>query len=250
MDDVQLILLDEVDSTLSEAERLVEAGHSKRTVICAKSQTGGHGRFGRLWTSPPGNLYWTLILPCERHWPVDSGLPFVSGLAVMDCLRATGVSSDLISLKWPNDALVEGKKISGILIKSVYASARGTSGAYALIGIGINIATYPKDTFFPATSLNALGLDDVDIATMRDELTAAYLRRLEQWQSGGFSAIRAECVAKLHGVGLRQQVAVNRERTDVIEGINRGIDENGSLMLEMPSGTIRLISAGDMLGPL
>ena len=110
-------------------------------------------------------------------------------------------------------------------------SPRGISGRYALIGIGIDVATYPKDTFFPATSLKALGLDDVDIASLRDELIAALLRRLEQWQAGGFSAIRAECVARLYGLGQRQQVAVNRERTDVIEGINRGIDENDLLIL-------------------
>src|SRR5262245_2905409 len=116
----KLIILDEVDSTLFEAERLIAAGLSETTVIYAKSQTAGHGRFQRAWLSPPGNLYWTMIVPRERHWPNDQGLPFASGLAVVDCLQAVGVTSSLISLKWPNDPLVGGRKISGILIKTFF----------------------------------------------------------------------------------------------------------------------------------
>lgn len=191
-----------------------------------------------------------MVLPRERHWPVDHGLTFACGLAVIDCICAAGVESGLVTLKWPNDPLVDGRKISGILIKSSITSPQATSAGYVLIGIGINVLSHPKDIFFPATSLKDVGLAEIGVAFLRDQLTSAHLKRLQQWQAGGFGAIRPECGARLVGVGQRQQVATNRERTDVMERTNRGIDGDGSLMLEMPDGMIRLIHAGDILSPI
>src|SRR5688572_12396617 len=101
MDSLPLVALDEVDSTIAEAERRVEAGARAPFVVTAKSQTGGHGRFGRTWASPPGNLYWTIALDRQASWPADQGLTFAAGLAVGDALAAIGIEPAHLSLKWP-----------------------------------------------------------------------------------------------------------------------------------------------------
>jgi BirA family biotin operon repressor/biotin-[acetyl-CoA-carboxylase] ligase len=215
-------------------------------VVSAKSQTGGYGRFGRAWTSPPGNLYWTMALARQPHWPADHGLTFAAGLAVADVLAAAGVDPGRIRLKWPNDALVDERKIAGVLAKASNVAAAGAP-ASAIVGIGINVASYPEDAVFPATSLIAAGIPHASVDALRDLLTQAFLARLAQWEDGGFPALRPDYERRLHGIGRLARITADRDRTSFIQGINRGIDATGALRLELASGEIHLVRAGDVL---
>ena len=135
--------LDEIDSTNEEARRLAAAGAAAGTVVWAKRQTAGRGRRGRSWISEPGNLFTSLIL--RPHVPPARAaeLTFVASLAVAQAV-AGFLPGRIICTKWPNDVLVDGGKIAGILIES----AAGTSGKvdWLVVGIGINVAHHPNDT--------------------------------------------------------------------------------------------------------
>ncbi|MDP9096387.1 MAG: biotin--[acetyl-CoA-carboxylase] ligase, partial [Pseudomonadota bacterium] len=137
-----------------EAARQADAGKSGPFVVCARAQTGGVGRHGRRWSSPPGNLYWTILLDDPADLPRDAGLAFAAGLATIDALAASGVSGGRLRLKWPNDILLDTRKLAGLLVE---ASVTGTRSR-TIVGIGINIATCPPDTAFPATSLAEAGV--------------------------------------------------------------------------------------------
>jgi BirA family biotin operon repressor/biotin-[acetyl-CoA-carboxylase] ligase len=152
----ELIQLDEVDSTLTEADRRVRSGLRKSAILCAQRQTQSYGRHGRSWESPRGNLYWTAILFPDSSWPSDFGLTFASGLAVADTLQSLGFERDRVRLKWPNDCLLDGGKVSGILLQSGEITTP-PSTKYILVGIGINVAGSPSQTFYPATSIVRTG---------------------------------------------------------------------------------------------
>lgn len=243
---IRSVDLDEVDSTMFEAERQIEIGTTTPLVISARSQTGGHGRFGRSWVSTPGNLYWTAVVRKKPSWPKDFGVTFASGLAVRDSLLHFGVNAERIKIKWPNDTLVDGRKISGVLARASTVRAMD----YIVIGIGINVKHHPETAIYPATDLNTAGVFDVTVENLRDQLTKSFFARLSEWEIGGFTAIRADYYSVLHGVGEPASVSFDADRTQVVNGISRGIDLTGALLLEMPSGDLRTINAGDVLPPL
>ena len=136
--DYRLVTVDTVDSTNAEAKRLAAEGEEKSpdgTIIWAKEQTDGRGRRGRKWHSPPGNLYCSLILRPDVALAKAAELSFVAGLAVFDALGSVGEPGHQVHLKWPNDVLLNGGKVAGILLESI--------GDFLAIGIGVNLAHAP-----------------------------------------------------------------------------------------------------------
>lgn len=240
---------DEIDSTMLEADRLVAAGVRGPIVIWARSQTGGQGRHGRAWSSPPGNLYWTILLTKSDTWPRDHGLSFAAGLSVCDALEATGIAGPRIHLKWPNDCLLDGRKVSGVLARSSGA-AGPVQVSSTIVGIGINVASFPEDAFYPATSLASAGVEGVSIPALRDLLTQSFLTRLESWEHGGYASLRANVERRLHGLGLPSRIAMDRERNVLVEGTSEGLDASGALKLRLGNGVLRSINAGDVLPPI
>ena len=121
--EIPLLAFDAVDSTMLEAARQADRGVRGPLVIWARAQTGGRGRHGRLWSSPPGNLYWTMLLHADAGRPRDAGLSFAAGLAVLDALETAGVPAGRLALKWPNDALLDGRKVAGVLVQAEFTGA-------------------------------------------------------------------------------------------------------------------------------
>ena len=227
-------------STNAEALARARAGERGPLWITAKTQSAGRGRRGNAWVSPPGNLYATLLLGEPAPPPVAPQLSFVAALALHDALveRAPPLGP-VLKLKWPNDVLLGAAKLAGILIEGESEPAFAVA-----IGIGVNCASHPPDTPFPATDLAAAG------AVMRPELLFDALagtmgRRLEQWQrGGGFAAIRADWLKRAAGLGQPIKVRLpDRE----LAGRFRGLDEAGRLQLEQPGGMIA-VTAGEVFG--
>src|ERR1700749_4832233 len=136
----------EIDSTNEEARRLSASGECGPLWLCAARQSAGRGRQGRVWQGSEGNLFATLLIQPKRAKAEWAQLSFVAAIAVSDLAARF---TPAVTLKWPNDVLAEGKKLAGILLK--------TAGDALAIGVGVNLAAYPKDTEFPAVSLAALG---------------------------------------------------------------------------------------------
>jgi BirA family biotin operon repressor/biotin-[acetyl-CoA-carboxylase] ligase len=226
-----------LDSTNAEALQRARAGERGPLWISAERQTAGRGRRGKIWVSPPGNLYATLLLvePCAAA--LAPQLSFVAGLAIHDAVARTaaGIAASL-KLKWPNDLLLFGKKLAGLLIES-------DSRPFAVaIGIGINCASHPDETSYPATDLRSerCAIAPLDLLST---VAAAISRRLDQWQAGAdFASIRADWLARVAGLGAPIKVRLPERQLD---GVFEGIDESGRLLLATGAST-QTIAAGEV----
>lgn len=235
----RLVSHERIASTNDEAKVLAADGAPAGTLIWARAQSAGRGRQGRVWVSPPGNLYVSLILRPRVPIATAAQLGFVAPLAVADaCLAAAPGAA--IAFKWPNDVLVGGRKLAGILLES-QASAEGEL-VWLVIGIGVNLATYPVDVDYAATALSATGADAAPEAVLT-ELARAFLVWHERWRDGaGFAAIRAAWLARAQGLG--QPIRV-RLPGALLDGSFAGLDNDGTLLLDTQAGR-RRIAAGEV----
>lgn len=237
----RLLSFDRIGSTSEEAKRLAVGGAPEGTLVWAREQTEGHGRRGRPWASPPGNLYMSVVLRPECTAGATAQLGFVAALAIADAVRRWVVPGVSVTLKWPNDVLLDGRKAAGILLESEMASDGRT--AWVVLGIGINLASAPDGTEYPATSLAATGRQPVAVDAMLETLAEDWLGWYEEWRSGGgFAAVRRTWLAQAHGLGTPLRVRLEREE---IDGRFAGLDDEGALLLDTPTGRLR-IAAGDV----
>jgi BirA family biotin operon repressor/biotin-[acetyl-CoA-carboxylase] ligase len=226
--------VDVTASTNDDVRKAVIAGEPEGFVVTAKQQMSGRGRQGRVWESPEGNLYCSILLR-PKNMPQVAGLySFVAALAVRDAVHGY-LPKTFVTLKWPNDVLVGGKKISGILLE-VEADA-------LIVGIGINVAQHPDNALYPATSLAAEGIQ-VDVAMLLQRL----LERLQHWhdcmQSEGFAPIRAAWLEHAQKGDLTVRLP-----QEMVQGTFAGIDEQGRLRLQLEGGAEQSISTGDVFLP-
>ncbi|HEY2875386.1 MAG TPA: biotin--[acetyl-CoA-carboxylase] ligase [Reyranella sp.] len=228
-----LVALQSVGSTNDEAARLAEAGAPEGTVIWAREQTGGRGRRGRTWASPVGNLYSSTILRPDCAAARAAELGFVAALAVADMVPA----SRQVRVKWPNDVMVDGGKVAGILPESSI-SADGKA-EHVVLGIGVNVSFAPE---VPEMRYRGACLGGTVEAAL-ERLTAALARWLAQWRRDGFAAIRAEWLAKAGPLGLEVDVKLGEE---LVRGRFAGMDGEGALLLDTPAGPRRIV-AGELL---
>ena len=235
----RLIAYETIGSTNDELKRLAREGATEGLVICAEQQTAGRGRRGRAWVSPPGNLYSSTLLRPQCRAATAAQLGFVAALGVAG---AIGELAPTIALrcKWPNDLLANGKKISGILLETeMVASDRPD---FVVLGVGVNLASSPRDVAYPATSLAAEGAPTISSKIM----IAAFIRHLSEWlaiwRAEGFGAIRNAWLSQAAGLG--EPIRVRLER-DTLEGRFLDLDDDGALMLGLPGGS-RRITAGEV----
>ena len=236
-------------STNQDARELAIRGAPHLSLVWAERQAGGRGRGARAWHSPPGNVYWSLLLRPEAHWPAISQLAHVSALAVHAALRPHVPARLPVTLKWPNDVLIDGRKVAGILIEAGGVTA-GTAGRltahWVVVGVGINVLLHPvAGALYPATSLAAAG-STADRDRILVDLTGAFLALLGRWSAEGFGSLRQDYLERAHGLGARVTVRISSGRDDVISGIHDGVDEHGRLLLRLDGGAVRIVSAGDV----
>lgn len=226
-----------VASTNELAKQVVQQGADEGTVVIADEQTAGKGRLKRVWLSPKGSVSLSIILyPSVVYL---SSLIMVASLAVVHSIGAvTGLKSQL---KWPNDVLVNGRKVSGILIEN---SVRGDTVKYAIIGIGVNVNLRLSD--FPEILPTATSLsDELGRDISRLELIRRLLVEIEKLYlalpTGG--AIYQEWRDNL--VTLGKRVRIKSGKTDY-EGVAESAASDGSLQLRLPDGSLTKIVAGDV----
>jgi BirA family transcriptional regulator, biotin operon repressor / biotin---[acetyl-CoA-carboxylase] ligase len=235
-----VVFLETTGSTNAEALARAAAGERGPLWIAAKQQSAGRGRRGRAWASEPGNLYATLLLSDAAPAAALPGICFVAALAVHDALldATHGLAPAQLKLKWPNDILLDGRKVVGILVEGVSGAAHA-----AAIGIGVNCKHHPQSTEFPATDLANAGFV-VPAEMLLRFVGAAMERRLGEWQRGeNFSAVRAAWLARASGLGAPIEVRLpNRTMSGTFEAL----DERGALVLRYGNGTCETVAAGDV----
>lgn len=229
-----LVALPSVGSTNDEAARLAEAGAAEGTVVWAREQTGGRGRRGRQWASPVGNLYTSTILRPACNAARAAELGFAAALAVADIVPA---GRD-VRVKWPNDVMVDGGKIAGILPESSIGAQGDVE--HVVIGIGVNVGFAPQlpEMRYPSAALGG------PVEDALERLTAALAARVAQWRREGFETVRTAWLAKAGPLGLDVDVKLGEE---LVRGRFAGMDREGALLLDTPSGP-RKIVAGELLG--
>lgn len=234
-----------VTSTMDEARQLAEQGAGDKTLVWALEQRGGRGRRGRVWVSPPGNVYSSLLLRPRKLRPTQgTELSFLTALAVAETVAGFLTAPRDVACKWPNDILIDDAKCAGILLESL----SGPDGAirWIVVGAGINVASAPAGTEYPATSLASSGAH-ADVATV----LAAYIDRfavwLARWEAEGFAPLRTAWLGWVKGRGRPIRVRLDDR---VMEGIFESIDESGALVLVKADGTPERILAGDVFPAL
>ncbi|MCV2869801.1 biotin--[acetyl-CoA-carboxylase] ligase [Defluviimonas sp. WL0002] len=236
-------VLDEVDSTNSEAARLAPS-LSQPTWIMARRQTSARGRRGRVWVSPEGNFAATLVMRPAGD-PAQSALrSFVAALALADALALVMGPGAVLSLKWPNDVLLNGGKVAGILLESTGAGAGVT---HLAIGIGVNlVAAPPIEAVEPGALPPVSVLGETGLRIAPEEfltyLAAAFARWESQFSTFGFAPIRNAWLSRAARLG---QPVTARTMTETIEGTFDTLGEDGALILATPQGR-RAIPAADV----
>lgn len=240
---VRLIRLDRVDSTNEELKRRAARGAPALTAVLAREQTGGRGRHGRSWASPPGNVYLSILLRPEPGWPFLPSLSLVAGLAVVEAVAGLNAAlSPRIALKWPNDVLLDGAKLSGVLLESELPA--DGSAPWLIAGIGVNVAWHPDaGTRYPVTSLAAAGV----VAATVEEVAAAVLGRfgehLPAWRAHGLAPLTTAMEARLAGRGGPVRL---EQGPETLEGTLVGIAPDGALRLRLSDGAERRVTAGEV----
>lgn len=249
----------EIGSTNAEALARARAGATGRLWLVTARQTAGRGRRGRSWETARGNLAASLLLILARDPVPAATLGFVAGVALDEAIRAIAPSLALhigmdggedrpgsrLRLKWPNDVLLDGAKLAGILLE---AEALADGRLAVVVGIGVNVVEAPSGLPYPATSLRSLGLTigtpDV-FAALSDAWTGLELL----WKGGrGFPAIRRLWLERAAGLG--EEVAINIG-DEVVGGVFTTIDDAGRLVLRLADGTTRSVAAGEVhFGPV
>jgi BirA family biotin operon repressor/biotin-[acetyl-CoA-carboxylase] ligase len=235
--------LTSTSSTNSEALDWARDNAPDGAWVTAEEQTAGRGRAGRGWHSPRGNLYASAILRDpgpSQCWPQ---LGFVCGLALHDALCAVAPElEDRLKLKWPNDLLIEGHKLSGLLLET--HELNSNSDFVVIAGFGVNVVTHPADAPYPVTSLLDLGIDlGADIVW--EALCSALAQQRQIYRAHGFEPVREAWNVRAQGIG--RLVSVSPPHGKPLQGLFRGIDTDGALLVELPAGQTQAIHTADVL---
>ncbi len=235
------IALTEVDSTNAEGFRRA-AGLTGPTWISAGLQTAGRGRRARPWASPLGNLYATLVLKPTESPETVALRSFAAALALRDaCVQLTGLP-DSFTLKWPNDVLLNGGKLAGILLES---AGLGTASPVLCIGIGVNLISAPDPSLVEPGAVPPVSLLEetghrVTPEAFLDALSPAYAAWEGIFQTQGFAPLRSAWLA--HAARLGQPIRA-RTGTETRDGIFQTIDASGNLILDTPNGPLAIPAA-------
>jgi BirA family biotin operon repressor/biotin-[acetyl-CoA-carboxylase] ligase len=212
-------------------------------MIWADAQTAGRGRLGRVWQSPRGNVYVSILIEAPQPAARAPEVGFIAAVAVRQTileLPRHNAGEPAVSCKWPNDVLIEGEKVAGILTE---LATDDQKRSWIVLGIGINLNAVQLDpAAYPPTALSAHGIDTTP-AHVLTVLTRSLFKWLTHWREEGFEAVRAawtDC-----GPKLGQNVAVGLPE-GAVSGAFAGLDEDGALLLETRKGRRRIV-AGDVL---
>ncbi len=238
----RLYHVDTIGSTNDEAVRFAMEGAEPGLIVLADRQTQGRGRLGRSWQSVSGNLHMSILLrpSCRLH--AASQLSLLASVVLAEVLVAGGPEGLNLSLKWPNDVLIGGAKVAGILLES--AGDRDGKLNYVVLGIGLNIAWAPDGLAYPVTSLNAEGFPTRSPWEWLGDYAHSLSIWLDRWQRDGFAVVRTAWRDRSHRLG--QPVLLKTDRQE-IEGRFVDLTDAGALLIEHADRSRSELTAGDVV---
>jgi BirA family biotin operon repressor/biotin-[acetyl-CoA-carboxylase] ligase len=213
---------------------LARAGAPEGMWLSADSQQGGRGRHGRVWVSPPGNLHASTLVRLRTDDPPAHTLAMVAAVALDQVIQAY-VPAGRLMIKWPNDVLADGGKISGILLDGL--------GDAVVVGVGVNLAHHPTDVDRIATSV-AVYTDAPEPRHFLSDLAESFAHWLARWRGEGLEVVVQRWLARAHAIGTA--LTIRSPDGERIEGLFDGLDRDGALRLRLAGGEMRVMHAGDV----
>lgn len=236
----RLAAFETIGSTNDEAKRLAGEGAPEGTVVWSRRQTQGRGRQDRTWMSPLGNLYCSVVLRPNRPASQIAQLGFAASLAAIEAIEPVAPSTRAM-LKWPNDVLMDERKVAGILLEA------GSNGAkndiWLVVGCGINIAHFPENVPYPAISIVSATGFQMAVEDVLSGFCAQFDLWYRHWKAEGFAPVREAWLSRAHPKGTPLNV---RLPTATIPGTFEDLDTDGTLVLAGEGGTLHRIAAGDV----
>ena len=234
---------EELDSTNNLAFSLAENRKIfANEIIVALKQNKGRGRLDRKWESPIGNLYFSLVLQPKIAVEKISQISFVAICALQIAVEKTFKSQKIVAKiqnKWPNDLLIEQKKVAGILLESKISNE---NCEFVILGIGLNINSNPLQTLFPATNLKEF-LCEISPLKILEIFLEEFENLYENWLNFGFENIRN--LWHKNAYNLHSKIFINLDKS-MVEGIFQEIDKEGNLILKTDNNLIKKITFGDV----
>jgi BirA family transcriptional regulator, biotin operon repressor / biotin---[acetyl-CoA-carboxylase] ligase len=231
----------ELGSTNDQARKLVTAADVPANfIVVTHNQTSGRGRAGRSWQSLPGNLFCSFALTPAVPPIRMSELSFVIAVSLQEAMASVLSEETEAKIKWPNDILINGAKISGILLEVVNDPAHRIPTV--VVGVGVNVVSRPQSLDRPSTCLLDLGYRG-SAESFFGLLAEMFFSYVTVWEQGGFTPIRQAWLD--HAVGLGEEIVI-RSGNDQQVGVFEALDETGALLLRLPEGSLRTITAGDV----
>jgi len=233
---------DSVESTNDAAASFASQGCKPWTIVCANEQKKGKGRLGRKWISKKGNIFFSIILKPDLKVNHTPQLNFVASLAIYDTLRPFLPREVAFNFKWPNDLLLNEKKFCGILIETSFI---GDTLDWLVLGIGINVLSFPKGTIFPATSLKEMGCKDLSDESFLQRFLENFKKYFVSWEVEGFNRVKRAWLKKAYR--LNENISLNMNSKKII-GKFIGIDNSGQIILKLNTEKKKIFNVGDILG--
>ena len=203
--------------------------------LVARRQSAGRGRAGRVWFDGAGNFMGSTVVALQPGDPAAPTLALVTGLAVFESIATIHGLPERLMLKWPNDVLLDGAKLAGILLER--------AGDVVVIGVGVNLARAPGMPGRTTAALADVGLE-IAVEDFAERLAVRLTMRLDAWRNGGWPWIRTDWLARAHSPGTLLEI---KDRDGApIRGAFAGLGDDGTLHLRLADGSARAISAGDV----
>lgn len=242
IEDYHLLSYDVLDSTNEEARRLAAGGGSHGAVIWARRQSSGRGRMGREWVSAEGNLFVSVLLAPDKPLAECAQLSFVAAVAAAETLE--GIVGDReVRCKWPNDVLCDGRKIGGILLEAFTTmDEQGAERPWVVVGVGINVDSFPEHVMFLATCLREAGVELISAKIVLSRFIHHFIAQYDSWTANGFTPTHKAWMQRAYRLGHATQIIVG---DDEMQGSFDGIDASGRLLLKQGSKQVP-ITAGDV----
>ncbi len=239
----KIVFLHEATSTNDFAKELANYGADEGTVVLAENQSAGKGRLGRVWLSPRGGLYFSIILKPKIKISDAVKLVFVASLAVAESIR--NLYGLKVETKWPNDVLVDGKKVCGILAET---SSIGERLKFVVLGVGVNVnlnveKAFPKELQESATSLQDMLGRKVEIEKLFKKLLERLERLYTLFLKNGFTQILEKWKKFASFLGCQVEVSSDSQKWS---GTALDVEEDGSLSLKLENGTVKRFLSGDI----
>ncbi|WP_211368802.1 biotin--[acetyl-CoA-carboxylase] ligase [Sphingomonas carotinifaciens] len=233
----RIVHVAETGSTNADLLALAKAGVEEGSWVRADRQTAGRGRQGRAWISPPGNFYASTLVRLRPGDPGASGLAFAAAVALEQVVRdlLSARDAEMLCLKWPNDLLLSGAKLSGILLERAEDAL--------VIGIGVNLAHHPDLPDRATTSLAMHGVSVTPEAFL-DRLAEAVGQWVSIWRNKGLEPVVDRWLARAHPVGA--PITARMPDGAVVDGRFDGLARDGALRLRLADGAVRVMHAADI----